>query len=152
MKKRHWSARQSLLLSQAATYIAAGGLLAAMFFLRTLLSGGYLGDYFPSWLTEITLVVFYVCCPAAWAAIGALLRLLQNIKTGRIFIRQNITLLRLLSWCCVWVALAALAVSFRYLPFALFFIAAGFLAIILRVVKNVMEEATLLREENDLTI
>lgn len=152
MKKSIWTARYSIVLSLAVTYITAACLAAAMALLPRLLSHSY-GEYsIARWLQDAALIVFYACCPAGWAAIAALLRLLHNLRAGRVFTRGNVRLLRLLSWCCVWVALAALGAMFVYPPFALFFAAAGFLAIILRVVKNVMAEATALREENDLTI
>lgn len=98
------------------------------------------------------IVAFYCCVPFALAALGALHRLLGNLKRGLLFVSQNVTLLRALSWCCFAVALIALAASFFYLPFLLVGIAAGFIGLILRVIKNVFRAAIEIKTENDMTI
>jgi len=139
------------MLSLAATYLAGAALSAGMFLLPWLLRPANAYYYLDTWYKPM-LLVFYTCCPAGWAAIASLLKLLLNIRTGSVFTRQNVRLLRLLSWCFVFVALVSLAAFYWIPPLLVIFVAAGFLAIILRVVKNVMAEATILREENDLTI
>ena len=146
-----WKPKYSVMLSLVVTYLSGAALLAGMFTMPLLLEQLLLpGEYYRSYAP--VLVTFYACCPAGWAAIIALLKLLHNIRAGRVFIWQNITLLRLLSWCFVFVALVSLAAVYWDLLMFIFVVAAGFLAIILRVVKNVMAEATRLREESDLTI
>jgi hypothetical protein len=139
-------------LSLAVTYVCAVILVALIALLPQMLRW-YFAEYrIAPVLAVVTLRAFYACCPAGCAAIAALLRLLHNIRAGRVFTRQNVGLLRLLSWCCAYVSLASFVAAFWYIPFGLFFGAAGFLAVILRVVKNVMAQATALREENELTI
>lgn len=97
-------------------------------------------------------IAFYCCVPFALAALGALHRLLQNLKRELLFISQNVTLLRALSWCCFPVALIALIANFFYLPFLLVGIAAAFMGLILRVIKNVFRAAIEIKTENDMTI
>ena len=140
------------MLSLAVTYLAAAALLALMFALPAFLRW-YLAQYsleLPA--MKVVLAVFYACCPAGWAAVISLLRLLHNIRARQVFTKRNVALLRLLSWCFVFTALVCLAAAYWYPTMAALFVAAGFLAVILRVVKNVMAEATRLREESDLTI
>ena len=156
--KQLWKPKYSVTLSLAATCLGAALLLLMMIYARELINSLLGADPRATMgagsginrdARKLT-IVFYACCPAGWAAIASLFKLLLNIRAGRVFTRQNVGLLRLLSWCFVFVAAACLFA--QYLPMLYIFIAAGFMAILLRVVKNVIAEATLLREENDLTI
>ena len=147
--KRLWKPAHSVTLSLAVTYLGAAFLLLLMFtapaILRTI-------DSDPKFL-QVMSILFYCCCPAGGLAIASLLRLLHNIRKDRVFTRQNVKMLRLLSWCFIFVALVSLAATFTmYLPMLYILLASGFLAVILRVVKNVMEQATIMREEQELTI
>jgi len=154
--KKIWKPGHSVTLSLAVTYFAGAALLAAMVFMPGLLnlwSSSYYEIYDIGFHpASFMLLAFYACCPAGWAAIISLLRLLHNIRKDKIFTRQNVKLLRVISWCFAFTALASIFATYAYYPCALVFAAASFLFLILRVVKNVMEQATLLREENDLTI
>lgn len=102
--------------------------------------------YFP------VLITLYCAVPFAVAALVCLDVLLRNIRKEQPFIAQNVTMLRIISYCCfaevaVFVYLALLK------PFAVvIIIASGFMGLILRVVKNVFEQAVRIREENDFTI
>ena len=147
--KQFWKPRHSITLSLVITYLSAAALLASMFFAQRLIE--LLLGLPPSYARGYALV-FYFCCPAGWAALGSLLKILHNLRAGRVFVQQNVKLLRLLSWCFVFVALVSFA-SIYWLPSLLIVgIAAAFLGLILRVVKNVIAQAMQLREENDLTI
>ena len=86
---------------------------------------------------------------------GALLwlhKLLSNINDSRVFVAENVTLLRRISWCCFLAAGITLVSSRFYLVFLLISVAAAFMGLILRVVKNVIQQAVILRTENELTI
>ena len=102
--------------------------------------------YFP------TLITLYCAVPFAVAALVCLDVLLRNIRKEQPFVTQNVTMLRIISYCCfaevlVFVYLAVLK------PFAIIvLVACGFMGLILRVVKNVFEQAIEIREENDFTI
>ena len=98
------------------------------------------------------LITLYCAVPFGVTALVCLDILLRNIRKEQPFIEQNVMMLRAISYCCF-----AEAVVFVYLallkPFAVvIIIAAGFMGLILRVVKNVFEEAVRIREENDYTI
>lgn len=82
----------------------------------------------------------------------SLYKLLSNIKKENVFCEANVSFIRLISWCSFTEALIALTAGFFYLPFLFIFIAAAFLGIILRVIKNVFEKAVEIKNENELTI
>ena len=87
-----------------------------------------------------------------WLLLWQMWRLLGNIRRGEVFIPGNVRCLRLVSWCCVGAGAVCLASSFFYLPFAAVAIAAGFMALIVRIVKNVFEQAIRMKDELDYTI
>ena len=95
---------------------------------------------------------FYPCAVIAYVTLYSLIRLLRNIKNDAIFIVSNVRYLRRISWCCIIVALITLAAGVFYIPYSFLSAAAGFVGLMLRVVKNVMENAVQLKEENELTI
>ncbi len=98
------------------------------------------------------LITLYCAVPFAVVALVCLDVLLRNIRQEKPFIIQNVTMLRVISYCCF-----AEVLVFAYFtvlkPFgAVVMIAGGFMGLILRVVKNVFEQAVRIREENDFTI
>ena len=101
---------------------------------------------------KIIITVFYVCAPFAAAALYMLIRLLGNILKDQVFIADNVRYLRLISWCCYAVALAAAIGGIWYVPIFIIAFSTGVVGTLLRVVKNVIHAAVALREENDLTI
>ena len=98
------------------------------------------------------LITLYAAVPPAVLALFRLDRMLGNIRKGQPFISDNVKSLRIISYCCFAESLVFVYFSFLK-PFALVIIlAAAFIGLILRVVKNVFEQAVALREENDFTI
>ncbi len=95
---------------------------------------------------------FYPSAVFAAVILYSLLKLLFNIKNEKIFITQNTNYLRTVSWCCLIIALITFIGGFFYMPFMFVAAAGSFTGILLRVLKNVMQSAVELREENDLTI
>ncbi len=98
------------------------------------------------------IVTLYCCAVPAIILILALDRLLTNIKKGNAFITQNVTCLRIISYCCFTVSIVFIYFSFiRHFAFFIV-IAAAFFGLIIRVIKNVFQQAVIIREENDYTI
>ena len=60
--------------------------------------------------------------------------------------------LRRCSWCCMVVAAICLVFTAALFYFLLVAAAAAFMGLILRVIKNVFQQAMELKEENDYTI
>lgn len=98
------------------------------------------------------LVSIYAAVPAALVVLWLLWQLLGNLQKGRVFIPQNAAYLRGVSWCCIAAAGICLASGLYYLPFLLVAVLAGFMALIVRVVKNVFEQAIILQDDADYTI
>ena len=71
---------------------------------------------------------------------------------GKVFIPQNVQLLRRISWGCIAGALICLASGLYYVLFFVIAACAAFMALIVRVVKNVFQQAVLLQEDADYTI
>ncbi|MCQ2475108.1 MAG: DUF2975 domain-containing protein [Clostridia bacterium] len=95
---------------------------------------------------------FYCCVPFAAAALYMLIRLLLNIIKDKVFIVRNVRLLRFISWCCYAVMLITFISSCGFPVLIIIAFAMAVVGTLLRVVKNVMDSAVKIREENDLTI
>lgn len=95
---------------------------------------------------------FYVCAPFAAAALYLLIRLLLNVIKDNTFAAVNVTYLRFVSWCCYAVALITGIASLYYMPLVLITAGMAVVGTLLRVVKNLMQSAVEIKEENDLTV
>lgn len=81
-----------------------------------------------------------------------LFSLLLRVRSGLVFTEKSVALIRGVAWCCLLLGavFCGLGIYFQ-LAFIVAF-AAIFLGLCLRVVKNVIEEATEIKSENDLTV
>ena len=79
-------------------------------------------------------------------------QLLDNIRLQLVFDLRNVKLLRQVSWCCVGAGSVCLVSCLYYLPFIAVAIAAGFMALLVRIVKNIFQQAIDMKAELDLTI
>ncbi len=94
----------------------------------------------------------YIGIAAIALAVGMLFALLIRVKGGRVFTDKSVALIRGVSWACYLLALSFIGIGFTYnVSFAAAFLAV-FLGLCLRVVKNVLEEACRIKNENDLTV
>lgn len=97
-------------------------------------------------------IVIYAGIAIAYVADGSMLVLLNRVRQELVFTDRSVACLRMLSWCCFGEAACFFFVGYYFrfsyaVSFAAFFIGAA-----LRVVKNVVEEATAIKAENDFTI
>lgn len=93
-----------------------------------------------------------ICSVFGWAVLWKLWGLLKSIKAGQVFTAENICRMRVVSWCCAAVALVCLAAGLWYLPFFIGAMAAAFMALIVRIVKNAFQQAMLMKDELDYTV
>lgn len=94
----------------------------------------------------------YIGIAAIALAVGMLFALLIRVKGGKVFTDKSVALIRGVSWACYLLALSFIGIGFTYnVSFAAAFLAV-FLGLCLRVVKNVLEEACRIKNENDLTV
>jgi hypothetical protein len=105
----------------------------------------------PAVITPL-LALIYACAVPGLTALFSLDRLLANIKARNVFIEKNVKHLRVISWCSFIVSAILFVFGFYYLLFLLMAVAAAFFGLILRVVKNVIEQAVAIKNENDFTI
>ncbi len=119
---------------------------------------------FPSffrWFTEKSLndqyvkhvsIAFYTASPFAAVSLFLLIKLLLNVIHDKVFIRSNVLYLKIISYCCYAVMIISAIFIFYYKSMCYVAFTMGVVGTLLRVVKNVMQSAVELREENDLTI
>jgi hypothetical protein len=101
--------------------------------------------------TFFLLTVYTGVVPAGVLLIS-LFGLLQRMTRGGVFIGKNVDSLRHISWCCFLGAAICLISAFYYFPWALVGVAAAFMGLIVRVVKNVFARAVSLQDDVDFTI
>lgn len=146
------SKRASCTLSQILTAAVFVLLTAALFLLPPVLR--FIMDVFgkPESYFLPTLILFYVSLPPAFAADISLHLLLRNVRQEQIFTAKSSVYLCAISWCCMLETVIFFVLGFWYLTLFLLSFAALFIGVILRVVKNVIEEASAIKAENDFTI
>ena len=101
--------------------------------------------------TEITIIAYTIVGIMMLADV-LLFVLLQRVRKSLVFTSKSVALIRGISWCAMLlgICLAVLGVYF-WIAFCAAF-ACVFLGLCLRVTKNVIEEATAIKAENDFTI
>ena len=99
----------------------------------------------------ITAVGYFVLAFAMLADI-LLFRLLLLVRSCEVFTARSVALIRGVSWCAIAISLLFLLVVRYYLIALALAFTAVLLGLCLRVVKNVIEEATAIKAENDLTV
>ena len=154
-----WNRKRSVTLSIVVCFMFVGILTAALFlgpwfvkFWFTVYRGWDASGEAMHKMSTLFAACFYPCAVFAYSTLYSLLRLLFNIKKNQIFIDINVKYLRRVSWCCFAVAFITFVGGIFYVPFFFVTIPAAFVGLMLRVVKNIMQNAVALREENELTI
>lgn len=102
--------------------------------------------------TEVLIIVLYVSSIFGWICLWCLRALLRNMQNEKVFVPENVSLLRRISWCCASAAAIILVCALFYLPMLIPAVAAAFMMLIVRVVKNVFQQACSMKDELDLTI
>ena len=152
-----WNSKKSVILSLIVCFIVSIVLVLTLFTMPQIVN-----MYFGSWrgfsaesvklVTKTVLICYYPSAFLGLIALASLNKMLFNIKAEKPFINENVLFLRIISWCCFVVALMCAVASYIYYSMIFVSIASGFVGLILRVVKNVMQSAVQLQSENDLTI
>lgn len=154
MKTEFWNSSKSLTLSIVVTHIVIIVLILFSVILpflhgTILFKGTYL----------YASKSFLAACPFLYGSIVTALiilftlrKLLINIKKQNVFTRENVSLLRAISWLCYATAVILVSGSFTTMTFFFVGLVAGFFGLIIRVVKNVIAAAVELKEDADYTI
>ena len=147
-----WNASKSVKLSYVCTKIAI--ILVICFTIATpdLVTryAVYTGKD-PSIINSLYMTI-YACIVPAILSLICLDRLIYNIRRAEVFVEKNVKLLRALSWCSFAFSLILFISGYYYILFLMLAISGAFLGLILRVIKNVFEQAIIIKSENDLTI
>lgn len=103
-------------------------------------------------VVRLYITVTYVSAVPAGVVLYCLHRLLASAAAADVFTDANVARLRAVSWCLA--AAAAVYAVGGFFDWYLFVLAAAaaFVALIVRVLKNVLAEAVELKRENDFTI
>lgn len=146
-----WTQKASLRLTTIINWVAFATVVFLMFFIPVM----------ARWYDDVSMTppIFLPLCICLYLSAGqglvvllTLGRLLHNLNRDRIFVTQNVTCLRIISWCCFGISLVFLGLAwFRSLGLLVAF-AAAFFGLILRVLKNVFARAVALQDEADYTI
>ena len=102
--------------------------------------------------TVLITAVGYCVLALAMLADCLLFRLLLLVRAGGVFSARSVALIRGVSWCAIAVSLLFLLMARYFLIALALAFTAVLLGLCLRVVKNVVEEATAIKAENDLTV
>lgn len=96
----------------------------------------------------------YVCAALAFATLYNLYRFLGRVQKGAVFVRENVTALWRISWCCAGAAFLCTPTGLVLrLPFVFSLgLCAGFMALIVRVIMNAFRQAVDMKDELDLTV
>lgn len=154
MKDRKMSARLSL----AICSISAIALIFLCFVFPDMAESMYqtyyenISDEALSAILKYLVPAFYCCVPFSAAALYMLIRLLINAIKDKPFTAENVKYLRYVSWCCYAVMIITYAFGYKFPALIIIAVAMMIVGTLIRVVKNIMETAVQLREENDLTI
>ena len=81
-----------------------------------------------------------------------LYRLLYRIEIEQVFITANVECLRHISWSCFAGSVISLVSVSYYFPWIFVAVAAAFMGLIVRVVKNIIAQAVDLKNESDFTV
>lgn len=149
----NWTKDKSAKLSMICIWIFAMLLLAADVS-AVRLSKWYAGLRFYGSLSLgmlLAVSIYFLSIPA-WICLWNLRKLLLNIMKEKIFTEDNVRYLRTVSWCCAGASAICLLSGIYYLPFFILAIAAAFMMLIVRIVKNIFRQAVDMKSELDLTI
>lgn len=97
-------------------------------------------------------ISFYLSLAVAFIILIELKTLIKNIENDNIFEVCNIKILKRISYYFFIEAMIAFVSSFYLLSWALIMLASFFMALIIRVLKNVFRKAYLIKLENDYTV
>lgn len=148
-----WSDKKSIWLSRSCVFIFAAVTILTVVF------AGYIVD----WLIDFSRadllgkeIKFFVTIytgfvPAAYMLYN-LDALLRQISSGKIFIQLNVGYLRRISWCCMLGGIISIVSAFYYSPWIVVALAASFMGLIVRVIKNMVAYGVKLQDESDYTV
>ncbi|MDY4680851.1 MAG: DUF2975 domain-containing protein [Lachnospiraceae bacterium] len=101
----------------------------------------------------LLLVLGYGCAAALLRLLWVMWGFLKEMEAGHVFEESNVRMLKEMADCCGLAVLLTAAIGLLYTPM-LFLVtaAAGFMCLIIRVIRDAFAKAVLMKDELDLTI
>lgn len=146
-----WNDTKSILLSRISVIVFMVLLIATDVTAPWLIPMTFSYVVKPGWDAWFYVTLYVGTVPAALLLI-TLYRLLRRIEKGEVFVQKNVDGLRFISWCCFAGALVSVVSVLYYVPWIMVTVAAAFMALIVRIVKNVFAKAVALQDDADHTI
>ena len=134
-----WNKDRSILLSLGCVVVFALCLLA-LDICAYWLAGWFMGRR-PAAFQAYFMASIYLGSVFGWIFLCQLWRLLNNLRRGELFTAGNVKRMRAASWCCFAAAGLCLLSAAYYLPFVFVAVAAAFVGLIVRIVKNAFQQA-----------
>lgn len=152
MKRKNISVKISLVIAilVLAALVAFAFVLPRLVDFYTSLRGR--ADFLTAFDKITVKVMLYLILIPAFAADISLISLLRIVDRGEVFTVSSVKLLRFISYCCFAEVVLFTVISKYFILGIVVAFAALFLGIVLRVVKNVIEEAVAIKAENDFTV
>lgn len=146
----------SVAISIVMTVIMFVGVVILAFYAPSYLSflldeGGALGGVTPFQRAFVYIAVYAVAA-LMLSGLALLFALLLLVRKGKVFTPAAVELIRYISWCLILIGVILISLTFCSVAALFVGAAALFTGLTVRVVKNVIEAAVFLKEENDLTV
>ena len=103
-------------------------------------------------VANVLIAVFYACSPSAMITLVYLFKFIKNLESGNVFTENNVKYLKILSYACLSVVPLSIPLCFFFLAGLPIPAAAGYMWLILRIIKSIFEYGTKIKDENDLTV
>lgn len=159
MKDLLWNSKKSIILTKFCILALMVISVIMMFCGRYLISrflsmtGGAKINISKELSLYIITFISYILGIIAQVTLFCMLKFVTNLEKDLVFIPQNIKWLRFISYGCLSAGLLLIVVTVVYHKLYLIFsLAALFMMLIVRVIKNAFEQAVKMKEELDLTI
>lgn len=149
------SVRRSILLSQGLLVLFAAAVvfldIRCQWFWGWVSGSGILGAVNGT-EKNLFLGCLFGCSLPAYVLLYSMHILLKRVQHGFVFTHENVRLLWIVSLCCFFAALFCLAFSWRFPVLLVITAASGFVGLIVRIVKNVFQQALRMKDELDFTV
>jgi hypothetical protein len=145
-----WNDKKSLVLSKVCVILFMAALLACAVFAPSAFWKWF--KYMSEGRETYFLITVYLGCVPAALLLIFLYSLLHRLGEGDVFISRNVEGLRHISWCCFAGAAISFVSSSYWIPWFAVGVAAAFMGLIARVIKNVIAKAVSLQDDADFTI
>ena len=150
-----WSVKQSVLLSRVFIGFFAALLLFIDAELIYVLATGKTQSSIPVLPSQLRAIRICVCsCSVpAWCALIELWRLMGLLCREEVFSPKTVRLLRIISWCCFTVSVISGTVGLLiHFSLIVITVAAALMGLIVRIVKNIVVQAAVMKDELDYTV